>query len=440
MSEIRKFSKISGEAALIFSGQFGAVILQLLILRLLTSLLSVSEYGLLSLLLVSATFIERTFMVVQAGVARYYLEAVQKNKLQFYWLASVQLLLRSSLFSLLAGISVISVIPLLAPFHHQASAVLILIAAIVSGWNTALSGIILSARKRFSHAFFQLSDFTCRLALIYIFTNCLGASLLGISLAYVLAAAFLCVLQYIIVAKLLRIRIAPKLKNLIKNNSISVREWKAHIWKYSSPFLAWGGFSWMQQSSDRFALETFSGSPAVGFYSIIFQLGYTPMTILGTMMITLIQPILFSRASPNAGFNRANNSSLMHIPLISSLSLLLISAILALVAFSYHDLILSLFVTEDFRSYSRLLPLAVLAGGIFAAAQPFGMRLMAMKQTIQIFWINTIFSVVSISFNFIGAYFYGIPGVVSALLFSSCLYWMLFFFLVLNPKQTTLRI
>jgi len=432
--ETHKLRKISKEAVWIFSGQAVAIALQLLALRLLTDALSVSEYGVLSLLLVSATLIERTLMVVQAGVGRYYLEAVQENKVKPYWFASMQILLRSSVLSLLVGLIIILVASLLLPFNYQLPAVFILIAAIMSGWNAAFSGIILSARKRSSHALFQVIDFSCRLAFIFLFTSLLGLSLLGVSLAYMLAASFLLVLQHRSVIKLLGLTYNSSNEMSFKTDSLNSADWRHQIWTYSAPFFAWGGFSWMQQSSDRFALETFAGSPAVGFYSVIFQLGYTPMTILGTMTITLIQPILFSRALPKASPSK-NDHSLIQIPLASSVILLLISAILALTAYKYHHSIFLIFVAEDFRSYSQLLPYAVLAGGVFAAAQPLGARLMATKNTIQIFWINTAFSFISIFFNFLGAYYYGIPGVVAALLISALCYWMLFILALNNLER-----
>jgi len=430
--------RLSGEAAWIFSGQVAAVVLQLLILRLLTNILTIQDYGLLSLLLVAATLIERTFMVVQAGVGRYYLEAVKENKLNQYWIASFQLLARSSIISLCVGIGILTIIPIFLPFHHYLPATFVLVSAIVTGWNTAFSGIHLSARNRSMHASFQIIEFASRFLFILALVKLVTPSLLTVTFGYFLSAIFLFVVQYRFILKLLGESAKAVPHFSFGRFSGEVARWRHSIWNYSSPFIAWGGFSWMQQSSDRFALETFLGSRAVGLYSIIFQLGYTPMIIFGTMANNFIQPILFARVLSPKSSDRGAGRNLTRISFGSSGVIFVISLLFAYLASSYHYIIMSLFVAEDFRTYSSLLPYIVLAGGIFAATNPLSSRLMAMKNTKQIFSINSLFSLLSISLNLLGAYFYGIPGVVKALLISSCLYWLFFFMSFLMSTNQTL--
>lgn len=421
------FKKFSVEVAWIISGQFSSIVFQLLILRLLTNELTVDDYGLLSLLLVASALIERTFMVVQAGISRYFVDVQLLTRKNAYWQASIQLLARSSIIALSFGSVIIFCIPFAVDFHHVVPAFVFLLVAIIAGWNTAFLGIYLSARIRSAHALFQSLDFALKFVFLFISASLAPISLTLIAASYLLSAILLLALQFRSILRLIEPPFIP-LKNIVFwNKNSEVSRWRSAIWKYSSPFMAWGGFSWMQQSSDRFALETFSGARGVGFYSILFQLGYTPMIIIGGMVQNFLQPILYSRVPASINSRNANQSSLALISVVSSLVLLAVTFIASLLAAVFYDPIISFLVAQDFRSYSYLLPLVVLAGGVFAASQPFIARLMALKNTHKIFRIQVLFCTASITLNLLLAKSNGIDGVVSAVLISSIILWMAHF-------------
>lgn len=68
------------------------------------------------------------------------------------------------------------------------------------------------------------------------------------------------------------------------------------MWLYSKTFVFFNSFTWILARSDRRALEIHASTQDVGFYVVLIQLGYTPISILTGLMTTLIGPILFQRS------------------------------------------------------------------------------------------------------------------------------------------------
>ena len=72
---------------------------------------------------------------------------------------------------------------------------------------------------------------------------------------------------------------------------------------------------------------------------------------------------------------------------------------------------------------SHLLPWMLFAGGVFAAGQTIGLNLMSQMKTETMVVAKIITALLGVMFNFAGAYFFGISGIV----FAGVLFSVLFF-------------
>ena len=91
-----------------------------------------------------------------------------------------------------------------------------------------------------------------------------------------------------------------------------------------------------------------------------------------------------------------------------------------------HKFIFHILVAREYSSTSFLLPWMILAGGIFATGQSLASNLQAKLKTREMMIAKIVTALFGVIFNFIGAYWYGIAGIVCAGLLFSIMYllWM----------------
>jgi O-antigen/teichoic acid export membrane protein len=188
--------------------------------------------------------------------------------------------------------------------------------------------------------------------------------------------------------------------------------WPVQIWQYSRPFVYFNAFTWVQASSDRWALDTFTSTHDVGMYAVLMQLGYTPIGMVNGLMATLIGPILFQRSGDTTVPSR---NSGVHKQAWQITAITLLFTLLACVfSYLFHDWIFSFLVAAQYRSVSYLLPWMILAGGLFAAGQMLSLKLMSDLNTQALVWPKIVTSLLGALFSFLGAYSAGLTGVVCA--------------------------
>jgi O-antigen/teichoic acid export membrane protein len=196
------------------------------------------------------------------------------------------------------------------------------------------------------------------------------------------------------------------------------------MWAYSWPFSTFGFFTWMQQVSDRWALEGFASSADVGQYAILFQLGYSPIIMVTGMATTFLGPILFQRSGDAT--NIVRNTGVHHLTWKLTYLTLFFTGVAAFFTFLAHEWLFSILVAREYRSLSLLLPWIVLAGGLFAAGQTLSLKLMSEMRTGSIAIAKIVTALLGVGLNILGAMLAGLNGVIFALVAFSVSYllWM----------------
>jgi len=171
----------------------------------------------------------------------------------------------------------------------------------------------------------------------------------------------------------------------------------------------------------------------VGRYSVLYQLGFTPITIFSGLVISLISPILYNKSGDAS--DDARNKSVHDLSWkITKLSLILTIACF-FVALIIHPIIFRILVPLKYHNTSYLFPVMILAGGLFTTGQILSIKQMSDMKTVEILPIKIITAVVGIVFNYFGAKWFGVEGVCYSLLIFSCLY--VFWTMLISSKKYT---
>lgn len=428
-----RFRSLAQEGLWIVVGQAAAVAGVLVGIRVLTELLDPVAYGELALGMTAALLINQTvFGPLGNGVARFYAPAVEQDDFHGYLTVVRRLVLAA--IGIIIFMILVAVVALQIAGQSEWIAITIaaLIFAMLIGCNSILSGIQNAARQRSIVALHQGMDYWMRFLVATGLVLWFGATSTVVMFGYAISSILVLISQFLFFRKIAH-RYTPKVNK--------EKGWQAQIWAYSWPFLAWGTFSWVHQSSDRWVLERFATIQDVGLYSVLFQLGYYPISVAAGMATQFLAPILYQRAGDASDSRRTAHVS--HLSWYFTGLALGMTGAAFLVALSFHRQIFQIFVGKEYAIVSYLLPWMLLASGIFVSGQSISLNLMSQMKTRIMVMAKIITAVVGVIFNVAGAYWYGIMGVVMASVLFSVVYflWMLVLFqgIAVNSNSSLMR-
>jgi O-antigen/teichoic acid export membrane protein len=421
MLSLGKFSterirRLATEGAWIVFGQVATVVGALAGVRLLTELLDPSAYGELGLGMTAGALINQVILgPLSNGATRFYSSAIEQRDVSGYLSGVHHLLLRAAGIIGLILLATIAGLLTTERASFIGITVAVVIFAFMSGCNSILSGIQNAARQRSVVALHQAAEVWARFLLAALLIQTLHATSAMAVWGYVAGSFLIFISQYRYFRK----------THYGRRASAQRIDWQIKIWKYSWPFGAWGVFTGLQLASDRWALEHFATAQEVGFYVVLFQLGYSPISMVTGMAMQFLAPILYERAG-DAGDMRRNELVNKLTYRLTALALGM-TCLISLLAFYYHRQIFNVLVAKEYSSVSVLLPWMILSGGIFAAGQTIALNLMSLMRTDAMVRVKIFTALFGILLNFAGAYWYGIAGVIFAgVAFSiSYLVWMI---------------
>ncbi|MCP5410268.1 MAG: lipopolysaccharide biosynthesis protein [Chromatiaceae bacterium] len=406
--------RLAKEGGWILVGQIASVLGALVLVRVLTEYLDPAEYGELALGLTIATLVNQVVMGgISNGISRFYSIAAEKGDLVGYLQASGRLLTYATLVVFLVAIVLISGLMVTGQGRWIGLAVAVLVFSILSSYNSALNGLQNAARQRAVVALHSGIDAWLKIGLAVAMMLCLGAAGTTVVIAYTLSALIVTISQIVSLKLLMR-------QQNVAFNCEGNENWGLHVWRFSWPFSIWGIFTWGQLVSDRWALEAFASTQEVGQYVVLFQLGYTPIILVTDLLMKLVGPILYQRS----GFANDHVRNITVHRMVWSLSL--ICLVLTGMAFSFawllHEWIFQWLVAKSFRDISHFFPFMLLAGGFFATGQMLSLKLMSEIRTQSLLHVKLGTALVGVGANALGAWWYGISGVIAALVTCAAVY------------------
>ena len=411
-----RFRRLAQESLWIVVGQAAAVAGVLVGVRVLTELLDPVAYGELALGMTATSLITHTvFAPLGYGVSRFYTVAVEQNDISGYLTVVRRLVLAAIGIIIFMILIVVVALQIAGQSEWIAITIAALIFAMLIGCNSILSGIQNAARQRSIVALHQGMDYWMRFLVATGLVLWFGATSTVVMFGYAISSILVLISQFLFFRKIAH-RYTPKVNK--------EKGWQAQIWAYSWPFLAWGTFSWVHQSSDRWALERFATIQDVGFYTVLYQLGYYPISVATGMAMQYLSPIFYQKAGDASDSQR--NTHVSHLSWrLTGLALGMTGAAF-LVALLFHRQIFRIFVSTEYAAVSYLLPWMLLASGILVAGQSISFNLMIQMKTHAMVAAKIITAIIGVIINVAGAYWYGITGIVMASILFSVVYfiWM----------------
>jgi O-antigen/teichoic acid export membrane protein len=399
-----------------------AVVGSLVSVRVLTELLDPNVYGELALGLTVAALVSQVVLgPLSNGVIRFYAPAVEKRDLYGYLNSVRQLVLSATGIVFFIYILVIFSLLIARRVEWLGIVTVAFVFAIFSGYNGILRGIQNAARHRIIVAFHQGVEPWLKFLVVAVLVVFLGATSIVAMAGYAAAIILILGSQYFFFQKKIDVD-QEKFSRKIN--------WTKQIWNFSWPFSAWGLFTWLQIVSDRWALQFFATTSDVGKYTVLFQLGYYPVTLVSGMAVQFIAPILYQRSGD--GSDNVRNIHVKELNWRLVILTLGITGTVFLMMIFFHVPIFRIFVAKQYRNISFLLPWMLAAGGIFAAGQIIALELQSRMKTRIMMVAKIVTAVLGVIFNFAGAFLFGILGVVSALVLFSFIY---FFWMAMLSKQ-----
>jgi O-antigen/teichoic acid export membrane protein len=241
-----------------------------------------------------------------------------------------------------------------------------------------------------------------------------GVSLTSALAGYSLAMFLVICSQFAFLVFQLRSRSSPN------QSGPDPKEIERKLSAYALPFASWGALSWVQIASDRWFLEFFHDAKAVGAYTVCYQLGYFPMTLLTTALSNLVAPILFEMAGhgeDGARLTAAWQANRLHIWALLALTIGVTAAFALL-----HKEVFRWFTVSGYYPYSGYLPILAIAAGIFAIAQAQSLTCLIRGRSSELTGVKIIPALAGLVFNLVGAYWFGVRGAVAATLLFSVVY------------------
>lgn len=420
-----RVTRLVKEGGVVVVGQVAAVLGTLVMVRVLTEHLAPAQYGHLALGLTVGAFVNQVVMGgVIGSIGRYYSIAAESNELFNYLEASKRLLIFAASAVTVLGFFFTLWMFLFGYSEFVFLTVCVLFFSVLSGFGASISAIQNAARQRAVVAFYSGLEAWLRIGCAVVFIVLLGATSTAAVLGFVVSLSIVTALQLLTLVQ----KTGP-----LDASKEEFSRWSRRMWDYSWPFSLWGAFTWAQQVSDRWAIQTFSSAQEVGLYAVVFQLGYVPIGLVSGMAMSFIGPILYSR-SGNCG-DEKRNASVHRIAWQITLCGLALTLLAFGVSFYASEWIFSILVAKEYSSIAYLLPWMLLAGGVFSSGQMLALKLMAEMKPAEMVLVKIVTAVVGVGLNIVGARFYGLQGVVAALIFASALYFVWMAWLALKPPE-----
>jgi O-antigen/teichoic acid export membrane protein len=382
-------------------------------IRVLTGLLRPAAFGEYGLALTAATLAQQCLMgPIAMAAVRYYAPSSDAGTLRAYVRAVAGLAAAGSLA--LAALTLAASLFIPNPWAAAVYSWMLAIGSLVDGVQNA-------ARQRKLVAIHEGAGGWLRLLFVIVAARIWGASSTSTLWAYSAGYAVSIASQSFFLWRVLARSAQFNCEHPV--TEAPARPIASSMVSYAWPFAAWGVFTWMQASADRWSLNAFSGLYHTGLYQSLYQLGYYPAALMTQFLLQVATPILFARAG-RGGIEDGNaaerwNNRLMYAAIGCTLAGAAVSAA------GGHKL-LALLLAPDYRGQSALVTPLILASGFFAAAQIGALNSMITMNTRRLIAPKIVTALGGTGLLALGAYAAGTPGVVAGQLGFSTAYlvWM----------------
>jgi O-antigen/teichoic acid export membrane protein len=385
--------------------------------------LTLVEYGELSLVLTITSLITGLAMGgISIGAGRYYADANEKMNLYNYIKDIKNISYQISILLSIIGILII----LLVYFKYQINIYVYLLALLFSliySLNNLIISIQNAQQDRKMLVSFTIIEVLLKLSLpiilvTFFFENKVFLILIGM----IVSVAFVTLLRYKYVIN--------KILKIIKNEQNKDKyNYKNKIMQFSYPFIIWGIFGWLQQGSIKWMLGFYGSLEDVATYTLIFQIGYTPIILLGDLIMSIALPILYNHKER---FKKI-------IIIITALLLLLFLILLLIISFNGVD-IMNFLMLDKYLTSFKYIHYIIISSFIFVWAQILSSFFYISENTKYLMFPSILSSIIGIFAAVMLINLYDIKGACYASIIHSLSYLILVINTTLKKKNDIFKI
>lgn len=403
-----RFRRVGFEALAVGVGQGAAALGSVVGVRLLTEAMPPSEYGLLALAMTIGTLgLQVLLLPLTTSALRFFAPAQEAGDLRGF-LAAVKRLVLASV-AIVAALALVTIAVMFAV--SQSLWVPLTIASFVftlfTGVSAVADGLQNAARHRVTSAIHSglgpWLRFLAAVALMHLTARATSAVAMA---GYAAATGVVFVSQMWFVRR--------QIVSLATGAAVDPKRWQTAMLSYGWPFASWGIFTWAQLASDRWALGTFATAADVGYYAVVYQLGFYPIHMAYSLLGQVLAPILFARAGDGSDAVRVEGAVRLNARLAMVMAAL--TAAGAALAALMHPLVGRLLLAPEYRGVTHYLPWMVVAGGLYAIGQTVSHFFMISNRSAALAAPKIGTAILGILFSFAGAKWFGIAGVIGALI------------------------
>ena len=408
--------RLAKEGGWVIVGQLATVIGSLVLIRVITGYLEPTEYGLLALGLTVAGLVSQVISGgILSSISRFYSIAAAEDDLTGYLIASWRLLGYASVGVVGVTILLISGLSILGYSQWISLVAAIMMFSIIGSYNAGFNNLQNAARHRALSALHGGLESWLKVLLAFVVILYIGSSSIAIVLGFSLASLLVIGSHFFFFRHQFRFYNGQKGK---------YKNWQLKMWKYSWPIMVGGIFNWASFASQSWALELFTTTDNVGKFYALMQIGYTPISLGGGLILGFITPILFSKAGNLEHHDRVQNIS--QIVFKISIFGLSLTFVLSAISFFMHDKVFELFVAPKYRDVSIYMPLVILAAGLLQVSASLA-SIISVKNKTQLFLPLSLVGNSFIAFlNMYATYRWGLTGLAFSMVIGHSIHltWM----------------
>jgi len=427
--QLSRFKGLAREGIWIILGQIASVLGSVVLVRVLTDRLNPNQYGQLALgLTIAGLFNQVAVGGIASAIGRFYSIACEKKDLGGYLRASNLLIVYSILGAIIIALALMAGLAINGYNQWTGLVAVILIFTILSGYNSALNNIQNAARQRSVVALHGGLDSLLKIFFSLYLLKSIGSSSTVVVMSFAAASLVTTASQLFF------------LRHLVSQQVFTVEDsrtidWVRQMWTFSWPMVAGGLFNWGFYASQRWALDLFISTEEVGKFYALTQVAYAPVSAGGSLIMSLLLPILYARAPDPHNVRRI--SEIRHYVLRVVIVGVGLTFLCSCVATLFHNEIFAALVSQQYRSISIYMPLVVIAAGLLQSSIALAGILQVANKTKSILPIATLGNLIIILTNFLCAYRLGLVGLLISMVLGSVLHlsWMLYTVLTTKFSQ-----
>jgi len=356
----------------------------LLLLKLLTGEMTLSNYGELALLLsLSMLILALPFTAIQQGFYRYRSIYVSQYKEGIH------------LSAMIAGVSILLIFFFIISFIYVTNfesneyinenyniAVFFIFSEV---YKIYLRTIVNADRNRTSYAFSIITEFSFKILGCFFFSASFEMKANDVLIIYSMA-------NVISVLSLLYhggLKFSLKISDLLEIRQL----WK-DVAIFSSPMLVWAFFGWLRDSGLRWFIEDLYSLNEVASFTALATVALVIPTILQSLLSVYIVPLLYSsKGADNEREIEEKFSIIMRF-------LYVVGLVVLAIFYCFHNEIVVFIIGEKYSADSSMLPIMFIGNFLFNCAMLKGNLLLANFKQMSLIWPNIISGISILIYGF----------------------------------------